>query len=354
MGLTSNHCNRRSPLRGRFLHRPIHGRWKNRPRSGLLPGLFLCIAASSAPAQEPLYAKNLSPVAGLIGLPSQRDADTGPAGSFDLALHTSIASHYVEEGREDEAVILDGETLRFALEARYAIADNWDLQLEVPWLEHSGGHLDSMIDNWHDFWGMSDGGRSDSPQDVLDYRYRGEGEFALLDDASGIGDTSLALSYRFYSDDGASAAAAFGYKFATGDEDEFLGSGADDAWVALRFSGDHLSDLPLRWHGQLGYLRAGSSDLIGPAQERNLWFAGLALDWILGERWSLLGQVDVHAAPMSSDITSLGEEAILLTLGARWRFARQWSLDLNFVEDAEVETAPDVTFQASLRYTPAP
>ncbi len=319
-----------------------------RPVIAALPVL---LAAQALASPEPLYTKNLSPVAVLLGLPSQRWAGTGPAGGFDMAVHSSVASHFVEDSRADERVYLDGETVRIALEARYAIAANWDLQLEVPWLEHSGGHLDSLIDSWHKLWGMSDGGRSDAPSDVLDYRYRGVGEFRLDDDASGIGDTSLALSYRFYSDDGASAAAVAGYKFATGDEDDFLGSGADDAWLALRFSGDHLADLPLRWHGQLGYLRAGSSDLIGPAQERDLWFAGLSLDWILGERWSLLGQVDAHAAPMSSGISALGDDAIMLTLGARWRFAERWSLDLNFVEDVQVETAPDVTFQASLRYS---
>lgn len=314
--------------------------------------LGLSLAASSAFAGgEPLYAKNLSPVAGILGLPSQRQADIGPAGSFDFAMHSSIASHYVSEARDTESVNLDGETLRFALEARYALADNWDLQLEVPWLDHSGGHLDSLIDNWHDFWGMSDGGRSDAPEDVLDYRYRGDGEFRLLDDTSGIGDTSLSLSYQFYKDDGAAVSAMLGYKFATGDEDDFLGSGADDAWLGVRFSGDHLADLPLRWHGQLGYLRAGSSDLMGPAQERDLWFGGLALDWMLGEFWSLIGQVDTHAAPMDSGITALGDKAVMLTVGTRWRFSKHWALDLSFIEDIQVETAPDVTFQASLRYT---
>ena len=62
-----------------------------------------------------------------------------------------------------EYLNLDGETLRFALELRYGLAENWDLQLEVPWLEHSGGNLDRLIDDWHDLWGMSDGGRSEYP-----------------------------------------------------------------------------------------------------------------------------------------------------------------------------------------------
>lgn len=307
--------------------------------------------ASGVQAAEPLYVKNLSPVAGLFGLPSQRNAATGPAGSFALAAHTSIASHYVEEARPDEALNFDGETIRIALEMRYAVAENWDLQLEVPWLDHSGGNLDSLIDNWHDFWGMSDGGRSNVPQDVLDYRYRGSDSFDLQDDSSGLGDSTLSLSWRFYQKEASSAALAVGYKFATGDEDDFTGSGADDAFLALRFSGDQLSDLPLRWHGQLGYLHAGKSDVIANSQERDLWFAGLTVDWMINPAWSLIGQLDAHAAPTNSGIDGLGEDAIMLTVGGRWRFAEHWAVDISVVEDVQVETAPDVTFQASLRYS---
>ena len=314
--------------------------------------LLLLLAAQSVAASEPLYVKNLSPVAGLLGLPAQRTASVDTAGQFNLALHGSLASHYISEGSGDEYLNLDGETGRLALEVRYAISDNLDVQLELPWLKHSGGNLDSLIDNWHDFWGMSDGGRSNVEQDLLDYRYRGEDNFLLEDDSSGLGDTSLSLGYRFYGDEEASASIVVGYKFGTGDEDKFLGSGADDAYLALRFSGDQRSDLPLRWHGQLGYLYAGESELIENIQEQHLWFAGLGLDWRLGESWSLLGQVDAHAAPADSDIKGIGETAVMLTVGARWRFAEQWALDLSLVEDIQVETAPDVVFQAGVRWRP--
>ena len=50
-----------------------------------------------AAANEPLYAKNLSPVAGLLGLPSQRNAYLAARGSFDLALPGRIASPYVSD-----------------------------------------------------------------------------------------------------------------------------------------------------------------------------------------------------------------------------------------------------------------
>ncbi|MEH6591181.1 MAG: DUF3187 family protein [Halioglobus sp.] len=319
-------------------------------RSVLL-GLVALFASAAAQASEPIYVKNLNPVRGLLGIPSQRAAFIPSAGNFDLALHGSLANTYLLDVDASEALNLDGETLRFALEGRYALADNWDLQLEVPWLQHSGGQLDSVIDGWHDFWSMPDGGRPEVKRDLLDYRYgNGDHSFALLDDASGLGDITLSTSYVFYNDGGTSSAVVAGYKFATGDDDKFLGSGGDDAYLALRFSGRHLADLPLTWHGQLGYLRAGSSELMGTRQERDLWFAGLSLDWAAFNQVSVIGQVDIQAAPMNSEITGMGDEAVMLSLGMSWRFLPHWSADFNFVEDAAPETAPDIILQASIRY----
>ena len=74
-------------------------------------GFWRACIGVPAVAVEPLYVKNLSPVAGLLGLPSQRDADTAAAGSLSAALH-SIASHYVLDSSTDEYLNLDGETLR--------------------------------------------------------------------------------------------------------------------------------------------------------------------------------------------------------------------------------------------------
>ena len=323
-------------------------------RSSIVMGIAcICVSHTSAAGGfgGPLYVKNLSPDAGSLDLPSQRQANTQAAGSYSLTLHSGIASHYVAETGAMEQINLDGETVRFALEARYGLAENWDLQLEVPWLKHSGGNLDSAIDSWHDLWGMSDGGRSDVEHDILDFHYYDPaGRFLLEDDASGIGDISLSLSHAFFRDDNSVASVVAGYKFATGNEDELLGSGEDDAFLALRFSGVHLGNLPLSWHGQLGYLYAGSSELLGPRQENNLWFAGLSLEWAVAQRFSLFAQLDMHAAPLDSELTALGGEAILGSLGGRWRFAENWALDFSFIEDIQVETGPDITFQASIRY----
>ena len=318
----------------------------------LVPLPVLAITAIPVAAMEPLYVKNLSPVAGLFGLPSQRSALTQGRGSVAAALHSSVANNYVVDSSNQEYVKLDGETLRFAAELRYGLARNWDLQLEVPWLEQSGGHMDRVIDEWHDLWGMSDGGRSEVPRDQLEYRYASASgrSFLLEDDSSGLGDISLALTYAVFQEEDAAVSVAVGYKFGTGDEDDFLGSGGDDFFTLVRFSGGHLSDLPLRWHGQLGYLHAGDSDLLAGMQEQDLWFAGLSLDWLVSERWSILAQLDGNAAPTDSGLTPLGDDTLIFTGGVRWRITPRWAVDVSIMEDILVDTASDVTFQASLRF----
>lgn len=300
---------------------------------------------------EPLYVKNLGPVAGLLGLPSQRPAATAEPGRWQWAVHGSLASHFVEDRAGREQLLLDGETQRLAVEARYAFAEGWELQLEVPWLRQDSGVLDSAIDNWHGFWGMPDNGRGDAPRDQIDYRYADPNlRFALLEDSAGIGDTTLSLQRRLYRGEGLDVAASLGYKFGTGDADDFTGSGEDDAFVTLRVSG---AAGALGWYGQAGYLRAGEIAQLGPRQERDLWFAGAGLAWRVSGDWSLLGQLDVHAPPMDSGLDALGTDAMMLTAGARWRFAEHWSAEFSVVEDIAVETAPDVTFQFGLRYSPS-
>lgn len=301
----------------------------------------------------PLYVKNYSPAASLLGLPAQRRAHNQLPGDFEVALHGGVSSYYVTDSSNSEYLNLDGETRRIALELRYGLLERLDVQLELPWVDISGGDLDKLIDDWHDLWGMPDGGRSSAPRDVLDYRYANSNgaSFSQQDSASGVGDISLSLNYAFYQGEDSAVSLLLGYKFASGDDKDFLGSGGDDAFAGVRFSGAHLSDLPLYWHGQVGYLRAGDSDLLDGIQEQNLWYAGLALDWILTQRWSLLAQFDSHAAPTSSDFKALGDDAIMFSAGARWRFAPRWSVDVSVVEDIRVETAADVTFQASLHYS---
>ncbi len=316
-------------------------------------GLLCGICRADDAAVEPLYVTNLSPVAGLLGLPSQRAAAVAVGGQWQLALHGALASHYVNDGHRAEFVHFDGETDRLLLEGRYAFATGWEVQLEVPWLRQDSGFMDATIDHWHDFWGLPDNGRDQVHNNQLDYLYRDANAVPVQrlqsdGSASGIGDVRLSLQHVLYQDDRAALAISAGYKFGSGDRRDFTGSGKGGAYTALRTSlviADQLD-----WYGQLGYLRAGQIEGVAYRQQRDLWFAGTGLAWQFAGHWSLLAQIDAHRAPLDSAVDALGETAVMLTGGLRWQPAGNWSVDFSLVEDIAVETAPDVTFQTSIRY----
>ena len=316
-------------------------------------GLLLTVACVSPVDAQPLYARDLSPVAGLLGFPVMREAGVLSAARVSADVVGSVANNYSVDSEEGESVNFDVETRRMALRAAVGLGGGFELSAELPWLRHEGGDLDRVIETWHGWFNLPDGNREDVPRDQVDVRVSGTGaSLALQQQASGIGDASLALTRRLWRDESALVSATLGVKFATGDEDALLGSGSEDYYLAINASADHRGESPLRWHGQLGYLRAGEIPGLAPVQQQDLWFAGLAMDWRLREQLSLLLQVDGHAAVADSALTQLGESSVQLTVGGRWTFAPGWAAEVSFSEDIAVNTAPDFVLQIGLRYRP--
>ncbi len=302
-------------------------------------------------SSEPIWVENLSPLAGLIGLPPQRSAAIKSGWQFGS--HLAIASHWVVDDSVNETVAFDGETTRWSFDASYGFNDRWSIRVTLPFVQQDAGSLDSTINGWHDVFGMTDGGRSAFPDNQFAYRYQSPD--LTIDqriESRGLGDARVELQQAFYRRADQVAAVVLGYKAASGNEGDWLGSGAGDIYSALRFSGAQRSSLPLTWHGQIGYTRAGDSGVLAPRQEHNVWFAGIGLDWRMTSDWSLLAQYDIHGPVIDSDIEAIGGTAGILSFAVRWRANPHWALDLGFTEDIPVETSPDITFQATLRWRP--
>lgn len=306
-------------------------------------------------ASDPLYGRDLSPLSGLFGFPLMRNAAALEKGQWGGEVVTSIANNYSAKSNALESVNFDGEFLRVASRVRYGFGRGWEIEAELPWQQNDGGKLDASIENWHDLWNLPDGDRDEVARDLYDISYSGPGAgFSFTDDASGLGDASLALVKELYRTQTRAISARLGTKFASGDEDDLLGSGSEDYYLSINFTGAHRGDLPLVWNGQLGYMRAGDTDLLGDIQEQDLWFAGIGLEWAAWESVHLKMQVDSHAAVTDSSLTQMGDTSIQLTTGLTWLFARNWELDAAFTEDIAVDTAPDFGLQLALRYRSEP
>ena len=315
----------------------------------LLMAPVVTLAANAAP----IMITNLSPLAALRGLPTQRPADV-QLGSI-VTVSQSLSNHFTVEHSGDESLILDGQTDVLSLSLRYGFNPDWDIEVSLPWVQHSRGFMDPLILDWHAFFGLPNGNREDYPVNQLQYRLdQPRHEAGLSEKVSGLGDVQVALSRNMSLKNGPQVALSVGMKAATGEEADWLGSGATDYWALARVSGDYSGRVPLVWHGQIGMTYAGISDLMGSNQKRSLWFGGVSLAWPFRDKWSVLAQIDAHSALGDGNLSALTRPAGILSMALRWHASPKWTLDLGFSEDLVVESAPDITFMLTARYLASP
>jgi hypothetical protein len=320
----------------------------------LLSGAFLMAPAVTLAANDaPIVISNLSPLAALRGLPTQRHADV-QLGSI-VTVSQSLSNHFTVEGSGDESLMLDGQTDVLSVSLRYGFNPDWDIEVTLPWVQHSRGFMDPLISDWHAFFGLPNGNREDYPVNQLHYRLEQPRHEAVLSDkVSGLGDVQVALNRKMSLKNGPQVALSVGAKAATGEEADWLGSGATDYWALARVSGDYSGRVRLIWHGQIGMTHAGVSDLMGPNQKRSLWFGGISLAWPFRDKWSVLAQIDAHSPLGDGNLSALTQPAGLFSMALRWNTSPKWTLDLGFSEDLVVESAPDITFMLTARYVANP
>jgi len=167
------------------------------PTRALFPPLLLAVA--TAVAAEPLYDQDNGPISGIYNfVDSTEGATLLPKGRFSWSLSSITSSHAATDRKGDELIVLDGETTRAEFRLRYAPSARLELGLELPYIWHSEGHLDSLIDGWHDVFGLPGGSREIRATDILEFRYEdltGE-RLNFTESTSGIGDLRLSAGWR--------------------------------------------------------------------------------------------------------------------------------------------------------------
>ena len=292
---------------------------------------------------------------GIFGFPESTE-------SSELILHDQhawdtsliIASHNVDEARGGEDFRLDGETTRFAFTYRYGLSDKLDIGIEVPYLRHQPGNLDSFVDNWHDIFGFMGGGaRSKREQDQLEFFYA-DSQATFMDtsnNASGISDIRLLAGWRLSGSKDRSTALRLGVKLPTGDSDELLGSGGTDISFGLA------SDIVDLWENAKlsGFYRVNVTYLGEPDRLANR-YNNLVGQFSFGLGYQFHRNVDlrlqsrIRSAVYDSNIENLGGTSVVLTFGADFRVSDRYRLVFSVGEDVKVGSAPDVSFQIALRY----
>ena len=309
-----------------------------RARRFACAGLCLLLGGGSAVADGGYATRDLNPVLQPIYLPTL--ATFNPANGWKIDHSIYVTNTTQEESRGGESLVIDVENYRYELGLRYR-HDQWLARIDIPYVANSAGELDGTIEDWHEFWGFSNGDRDKFDNDQLNIDYRRDGELEYLQDerSSGLGDIGLALGYQ------ASAELAWfvGLELASGDADDFSGNEAVDTALWLTYqgkAGEHAGLFAL-----FGVSFPGDGGNLEGLVADRIWVAQAGFDYRIYP--SVVGtlQLDWHSESVDgSKLTAFGDSLQVVVGLGFIDFPGKHRLDLFFTEDILVGSAPDITF----------
>jgi hypothetical protein len=309
-----------------------------------------CLALVAPAHADPIRTRNQHPLVALYGLPLPLAARLPGAGSGNLGATLNWSNIATTDTTDRSSYTLDGEVFEVRVQAEHAVGERYAVQGQLAWRQLSGGSLDSLVESWHDLFGLPNGSRDRLPEDALRIEYR-SGESTLLlveDDSSGLADLPLAFGYQLTVSDQGAVATWLTIKVPTGKAADLTGSGAVD--VALSLAGER--QLSERWQlfGQANVAWLGEGDVLADLQHD---FAGSLLagaTWNAWQRLELTAQLEANTAVLDTG-TDLDGDAVVLTIGGRYRTDSGWACDFGFSEDLQIDASPDIVFVLGVQRT---
>ncbi len=314
------------------------------------------VAAADVNEIMPFGTFNQSPLVQIYGLPHDTSAEITHAGSFRVTLNQDLSSNYTSTSTDREQIVLDGEAYRAAIVARYGIAPRCEVGVEIPYISQGGGFLDSFIIDWHNAFGLSQGGRDEAPKSRILYSYRKDGVQKLLVDrfGSGIGDISLTGGVSLYDAHSGGRHERLSLKGAvklpTGDSSHLLGSGGTDAMVQLCGSSSGKGEWgTLGIYASAGALVMSKGDVLRDQHNQLAGVGTFGFGWGPAPWISFKAQLN-GSTPLyrDSSLDELSRNPFLLIFGGTFTFPGELLLDIGVAEDVAVAASPDVSFHLGL------
>lgn len=324
------------------------------PRAAwLLAGMLLLPhARAESPGEAPFLWRNSAPVAALFGLPRARSAALPAAGELRADLLLEVSSHFTASLSPGESVLIDGETTALVARIEGGFAEHWAGSIELVGMRHGGGFLDGFVDQWHDVFGLPEGGRDAVPSDRLRMVWDADGQRRLLleDSHTGVADIRVGVARSLHRSAARDLALRLDLELPAGRPSRLTGSdGVDVALGVSLTERAALAGWGMGSHVTLGVLRPAADDLLGDRRRDVAGFGHWTLFWPVTSRLTLKAQFDGHTELARSDLKQIAGWSLQGGLGAAWQVSPGLALEFAVYEDLRTGTAPDVTFQFALR-----
>lgn len=315
--------------------------------SGVFYGLLVCIGSpAGADGASPFYTRDQNPLVMIYGLPGATPAKIIAPGEHRFTSSLNMSNTINAERRDNESLFVDAESYQLNLVYDLGLNRNWMFRLQLPFIRHSAGFMDSHIDDYHDLLGLPEDVRPFYPIDRIDIRYTADGSEQLLLQRSsgGIGDLSLQLAWQASTGPDASTSYWMSLKLPSGDSDKLTGSGATD--LALWLARDERMDEDLWWYANIGAVFMGDSEVLAAQHNSSALFASTGLQMQPWNAVQLKFQLETHTAFYDSGTDFLGS-VIQFTFGGSIILGPSSSLDIAIAEDIQTGASPDVNFNIS-------
>jgi uncharacterized protein DUF3187 len=319
-------------------------------QSDSIDSSILTTAAPVSHMRGPLRVRNVSPVVQLYGIPRMVGART-LSDSLEMTLNIEAANNFQSDRREDTFVFFDGESVLSSLRIRGGFGERWEWGAELPYMAHTGGAFDGVVDEFHELFGLPDGERSLAPRGRLDYLVSSDGVVYadFSDSVKSYGDVRAFVGLQLMDKPGQAFSLRSQVKFPTGKVEDLSGSEAMDVSLWGEYEIDLVSallDVRLTLSGGVSYL--GEGKLLPQDQVTWLGFGHVGLQIPLHPRVEFLAQLDAHTEVIKSGNPLIADGGVLGTIGGRFGLTRRLWLDLAIIEDLKNESASDVVFQILL------
>lgn len=316
-------------------------------------GLIVGGLARAAQPITPFFTFNQSPIVQIHGLPAIESAGVLAEGRSRYRLVNDLASNFTTKQKNNESVIFDGETGRTTFTYAQGLGQGFEWGIQIPYVNHDPGSFDSFIEDWHDFFGLPQGGRDSAEHDRLLYQYQDNGVTKLQLDkrTAGIGDVRLTGAWQWPDVDKATRLAVrAALSLPTGDSDDLRGSGSLDAALwATADRKDNWFGFPSGVYGGGGVLLMGDGDVLPDQQRRMALFGSVGAGARVLPWMTLKLQADFHSSLYkNSKLDQINATAVQFIMGGDLQLSKNVQLDLAVKEDPTVKASPDVVFHVGL------
>ena len=303
----------------------------------------------------PIYVANQNPFVQIFGLPKPEAGTITPKGRLEAGFLYQVSNNAIDSEANGESLIWDGETAQYNFSFRYGVSDKLELGVDVPFIQHSGGYLDSMIRNYHKMMGFPNDRQEQFEKNQIHYLLKENGTtlFEMQEKRSGLGDIRFSAATPLFSKSLHSQrylALRSLLKLPTGDSKYLLGSGGTDVSMGLAYSDyQTLRGINTVLFANCGMIYMGNTTVLRDQQRHFAGYGGVSLDWLALDWLELKLQLDMHSAFYESELNQLGSSMQLLA-GGTLHLPGEVLLDLGISEQLTTDATPDVGFYLIVRH----